>query len=162
MFVVVDEIETVLRMRADIREKSLPAFKGLLWLFTGTPEFYESPKGVAGLTPLHQRIYFRQTGNFVNLRQPQLELTPFDKQKLFDVSLRLRKIYPCSDQQRLFTHVSDDFIDTLVDKITDGFGGKLEIVLRQFLREFSVVIKPLPITFVSNSKTFPQMISTKP
>ena len=32
--------------------------------------------------------------------------------------------------------VSDDFLDQLVDKVTEGFKGDVGVVPRQFLREF--------------------------
>ncbi|MGK5091073.1 BREX system ATP-binding protein BrxD [Deltaproteobacteria bacterium TL4] len=144
--VVVDEIETILRMRGDIREKSLngirqildatPEFKGLFWLFTGTPEFYDNKKGVAGLMPLHDRIGFSKSGGFVNIKQPQLELKPFDRQRLQDVALHLRELYPSLNKQRVIHEVSDPFITNLVDKITSGLGRQVGIIPRQFLREF--------------------------
>lgn len=146
LVVAVDEMETVLRMRTDIREKSLngirqildasPEFKGLFWLFTGTPEFYDSRKGVAGLAPLHDRITFRSSGGFINVRQPQLELTPFDSQRLREVALRLREIYPVEDMQRLHQLINEDFIHKLAAQVTEGFGGDVGIIPRQFLREF--------------------------
>ncbi|PKL77923.1 MAG: BREX system ATP-binding protein BrxD [Candidatus Melainabacteria bacterium HGW-Melainabacteria-1] len=146
LVVAVDEMETVLRMRTDIREKSLngirqildasPEFKGLFWLFTGTPEFYDSRKGVAGLAPLHDRITFRSSGGFVNVRQPQLELTPFDNQRLREVALRLREIYPGADRSRLHQLIDESFIQKLAAQVSSGFGGDVGVIPRQFLREF--------------------------
>jgi len=145
LVVVVDEVETILRMRSDIREKSLngirqildatPDFKGIFWLFTGTPDFYDNRKGVAGLPPLHDRIFFRKSGDFVNIKQPQLELKPFDRARLIEVSVRLRELYPSENKNRILHHVSDDFITGLVDQITRGFGGVVGIIPRQYLRE---------------------------
>lgn len=83
LVIVIDEAETILRMRHDVRGKSLNGirqicdaadrYRGLLWLFTGTPEFFDANRGVAGLQPLHDRIKFDQQQGFVNPRQPQLE-----------------------------------------------------------------------------------------
>jgi hypothetical protein len=66
LVIVIDEAETILRMRKDSRHKSLngirqiadaaSSYPGLLWLFTGTPDFFDSRHGVAGLAPLHERI----------------------------------------------------------------------------------------------------------
>jgi hypothetical protein len=150
LVVAVDEMETVLRMRTDIREKSLngirqildasPDFKGLFWLFTGTPEFYDSRKGVAALAPLNDRIAFRATGDFINVRQPQLELKPFDEQRLREVALRLREIYPAEDSARLRQLVDESFVHRLVAQVTEGFGGDVGIIPRQFLREFVEVM----------------------
>lgn len=68
LVIVIDEAETILRMRGDVRGKSLnwirqiidaaDRYRGLLWVFTGTPEFFDTRRGVAGLTPLHDRIQF--------------------------------------------------------------------------------------------------------
>src|SRR6267143_1107907 len=83
LVIVIDEAETILRMRQDVRGKSLNGirqicdaadrYKKLLWLFTGTPDFFDTKRGVAGLQPLHDRIQFSVQNGFVSLRQPQLE-----------------------------------------------------------------------------------------
>ncbi len=140
-------METILRTRSDIREKSLngirqildaaPEFKGLLWLFTGTPDFFDSAKGVAGLAPLHDRIHFRVTGRFVNVKQPQLELKPFDRDRLIEAAMRLRELYPSDHKHRVHRHVTDDFIQRLVDRVAGGFGGDVGVAPRRFLRELT-------------------------
>jgi hypothetical protein len=65
LVIVIDEAETILRMRKDSRHKSLNgirqiadaagSYPGMLWLFTGTPDFFDSRHGVAGLAPLPTR-----------------------------------------------------------------------------------------------------------
>ena len=87
LVIVIDEAETILRMRKDSRHKSLNgirqiadaagSYPRLLWIFTGTPEFFDTRQGVAGLSPLHDRIRFLKQGHFASLRQAQLELAPF-------------------------------------------------------------------------------------
>ena len=77
LLIVIDEAETILRMRSDSRHKSLNGIRqiadaaggypGLLWVFTGTPEFFDTRHGVAGLTPLHDRIRFLKQGQ---VREP--------------------------------------------------------------------------------------------
>jgi hypothetical protein len=146
LLIVIDEAETILRMRSDSRHKSLNgirqiadaagSYPGLLWLFTGTPEFFDTRPGVAGLAPLHDRIRFLQQGQFASLRQAQLELKPFDGIRLRTVALRLRELFPCADRARLEARVSAAFIDRLVDTVTAGFRGDVGVVPRQFLREF--------------------------
>lgn len=150
LVIVIDEAETILRMRSDIRGKSLNGirqicdaadrYQGLLWLFTGTPEFFDTKRGVAGLAPLHDRIKFEKKGKFVNSRQPQLALTPFDAPRLRDVALKLREIYPTPHPDRIKNKVTTDFIERLVNKVTAGFKGDVGIVPRQFLREFINVL----------------------
>ncbi|MCC6811541.1 MAG: BREX system ATP-binding protein BrxD [Deltaproteobacteria bacterium] len=145
MVIVIDEAETILRMRKDSRHKSLNgirqiadaagSYPGLLWLFTGTPDFFDSRHGVAGLAPLHDRIHFKKDGKFASLRQAQLELTPFDAERLRAVALRLRELFPAADRQRFERAVSGAFIDRLVDEVTAGFKGDVGVVPRQFLRE---------------------------
>lgn len=145
VLIVIDEAETILRMRTDSRHKSLNGIRqisdasgdypGLLWLFTGTPDFFDNRKGVAGLAPLHDRIRFLEHGGFASLRQPQLQLKPFDAERLKLVALRLRELYPMPNRQRVITRVSDAFIDRLVAHVTAGFRGDVGVVPRQFLRE---------------------------
>lgn len=146
LVIVIDEAETILRMRTDSRHKSLNgirqiadasgSYPGLLWVFTGTPEFFDSRHGVAGLAPLHDRIRFLKQGEFASLRQAQLELRPFDAERLRAVAVRLRELYPCRDRVTIDTRVSTPFIERLVTEVTKGFKGDVGIVPRQFLREF--------------------------
>jgi hypothetical protein len=146
LLIVIDEAETILRMRSDSRHKSLNgirqiadaagSYPGMLWLFTGTPEFFDTRHGVGGLEPLHRRISFSKQGSFASLRQPQLELTPFDAERLRSVAMRLRELYPSGSRSVLEERVSLDFIDRLVAEVTKGFRGDVGVVPRQFLREF--------------------------
>ena len=146
LLIVIDEAETILRMRSDSRHKSLNgirqiadaagSYPGMLWLFTGTPEFFDTRHGVAGLEPLHRRISFSKQGSFASLRQPQLELTPFDAERLRSVATRLRELYPSGTRSALEERVSLEFIDRLVAEVTKGFRGDVGVVPRQFLREF--------------------------
>lgn len=142
--IVIDEAETILRMRTDVRHKSLNGIRqiadasggypGLVWLFTGTPDFYDSRQGVAGLTPLHERIQFMDQGGHVSLRQAQLALQPFDEKRLRAVALRLRDIYPARDRSRFEQLVTDAFIDRLIAEVCSGFRRNVGVVPRQFLR----------------------------
>jgi hypothetical protein len=144
--IVIDEAETILRMRSDSRHKSLNGirqiadasgeYKGILWLITGTPEFFDTRHGVAGLAPLHDRIRFLKQGRFSSLRQAQLELMPFDVDRLRAVALRLRELFPTADRARLEQKVSGAFVDRLVAEVTAGFKGDVGVVPRQFLRAF--------------------------
>jgi hypothetical protein len=146
LLIVIDEAETILRMRTDMRHKSLNGIRQIsdasgdypkqLWIFTGTPDFYDSKRGVAGLPPLHDRISFSSSGRFASLRQAQLELKPFDQDRLKNVAMRLRELYPAIDRGRLMERISDEFLDQLVEKVTEGFRGDVGVVPRQFLREF--------------------------
>ncbi len=146
LVIIIDEAETILRMRADSRHKSLNGirqiadaaggYRGLLWLFTGTPEFFDTRYGVAGLAPLHERIRFLKQGRFASLRQAQLELSPFDEARLRAVALKLRELFPSADRNRLDSRVSTEFVERLVKEVTAGFKGDVGVVPRQFLRVF--------------------------
>lgn len=146
LVIVIDEAETILRMRAEARGKSLNgirqildvagSYPGLLWVFTGTPDFFDTKRGVAGLAPLHDRVQFIKLSGtkIANVMQPQIELVPFDADRLRRVALRLRDEYPTAQRARLETKVSAGFIDQLVAKVTAGLAGDVGVVPRQFLR----------------------------
>lgn len=144
LVIVIDEAETILRLRQDVRGKSLNGirqiidaadrYKGLLWIFTGTPDFFDTRRGVAGLQALHDRIQFMSEGGLVTMRQPQLELKPFDRDRLKDVGLRLRQLYPAGDPNIVAQKVTPERIAGLVDEVTAGFRGDVGVVPRQFLR----------------------------
>jgi hypothetical protein len=150
LVVVIDELETILRTRSDVRAKSLnglrqiidaaKGFPGLLWIFTGTEVFFDSRKGVAGLEPLHDRIRFVESGGFVSPKQAQLQLKPFDTERLLAVALKLREVYPSRAPVRLRQLVDDDFIHRLVKEVTTGLRGDVGVVPRQFLRELITVM----------------------
>src|SRR4051812_46435908 len=144
LVIVIDEAETILRMRGDVRGRSLNGirqiidaadrYRGLLWVFTGTPEFFDTRRGVAGLQPLHDRIQFLNESGLVTMRQPQLELKPFDRDRLKDVGLRLRQLYPMGDPNIVAKKVTPERIEGMVDEVTKGFRGDVGVVPRQFLR----------------------------
>lgn len=145
LVIVIDEAETILRMRQDVRGRSLNGIRqiidaadryhGLLWVFTGTPDFFDTKRGVAGLAPLHDRIGFQKVGTSASLRQPQLELSPFNRDRLLDVALRLREIYALPDRATLERKLPPSLLERLVDSVTEGFKGDVGVVPRQFLRQ---------------------------
>ena len=144
LVIVIDEAETILRMRSDSRGKSLNGirqiidaadrYRGLLWVFTGTPDFFDKPRGVAGLPPLHDRIQFLQQGGMASLRQPQLQLSPFTPERLKEVALKLRQLYPTPDRATLEAKVGAAFLERLIAQVSEGFRGDVGVVPRQFLR----------------------------
>ena len=150
LVIAIDEAETILRMRSDTRHRSLNGIRqicdeaadwpGLLWLFTGTPEFFDSRRGVNGLAPLDQRIGFRKIGEHVSLRQPQILLRPFDEKRLAAVARLLRDLFPARDREHTANLVHDEFIAELVTEATRGFRGDVGVVPRQFLRQFGIVL----------------------
>lgn len=145
LVIVIDEAETMLRMRKDVRSKSMNGirqildmagkYKGLLWMFTGTDEFFDSRRGVAGLEPLADRIKIQVVDGFVSRRQPQLVLRPFDAARLREVAIKLRDLYPTGVPNRIQAQITDEFVAALVTKVSAGFGGDVGIVPRHFLRD---------------------------
>jgi hypothetical protein len=168
LVIVIDEAETILRMRTDVRGKSLNGirqiidaadrYKGLLWVFTGTPDFFDTKRGVAGLQPLHDRIRFMDEHGLISLRQPQLLLRPFDKVRLKDVAMRLRSLYPSGDPSVIEKKVTPEHVEQLVDEVTAGFGGDVGVVPRQFLRRlvnlFDVLSENPDAELAEPKKTF--------
>jgi hypothetical protein len=77
-----------------------------------------------------------QQGRYASLRQAQLELRPFDAERLQSVAVALRELYPTGDRPRMEELVSTAFIELLVKEVTRGFKGDVGVVPRQFLREF--------------------------
>ena len=104
---VLDEVETLQRMRSDVREKSLNAlrqlldeidggrFPGLYLVLTGTPAFFDGQQGVQRLAPLAQRLRDRLPHRPA-VRQPravQIRLPGFDRDALLELGSRVRDIY---------------------------------------------------------------------
>ncbi len=107
LVIVLDEIETIQRVRSDVREKGLNAlrqliddidsgrFPGLYLVITGTPAFYDGPQGIKRLEPLAQRLHvdFQTDARFDNPRAVQLRLTTFDHERLVKVGTKVRDLY---------------------------------------------------------------------
>jgi hypothetical protein len=146
LVIVIDEAETILRMKSDVRGKSLNAIRqivdassgypGLLWVFTGTPTFFDDRQGVKGVEALHARIRYEELNGIPSLRQPQLALKPFDRERLLKVALKLRSIHPNLPAEEAERRVPRELVEQLVDKVTEGFRGDVGVVPRQFLRTF--------------------------
>ena len=153
LVVVLDEVETITRQRRPERVKSLEVlrslvdaidkneFPGLLLLVTGTPDFYDSTQGVAGVEALHQRLHveFREDRPD-NFRMPQIRLRAFDQTRLLAVARKVKEIYPASHPDRITRLVDDALLQQMVTTVTQGFGGQIDIVPRLFLRELIQVL----------------------
>lgn len=151
--IVIDEAETILRMRGDVRGKSLNAIRqivdasssypGLLWVFTGTPTFFDDRQGVKGVEALYARIKYEELNGVPSLRQPQLALKPFDRERLLKVALKLRSLHPDLAPDAAERRLPRELVEQLVDKVTAGFRGDVGVVPRQFLRTFVNVLDVL-------------------
>ncbi len=151
LVLVLDEIETLQRVRTDVREKGLNAlrqliddidsgrFPNLYLLITGTPAFFDGPQGMQRLEPLAQRLHvdFQTEARFDNPRAVQLRLAPFDHDRLVEVGTKVRDLYSadCQAPERVRRLANQDYIEALARAITGKLGGKVGIAPRLFLKK---------------------------
>jgi len=149
LLLVLDEVETIQRVRADSREKSLNALRqliddldarvypGLYVVVTGTPQFFDGPQGVKRLPALEQRLHVDFSGpeRFDTGRATQLRLGGFDEARLLEVGRRVRALYPARHPERVAARVSDATLQQLARGITGKLGGKVGVAPRVFLRK---------------------------
>lgn len=151
LLVVLDEVETIQRVRSDVRDKSLNAlrqlidevdsgrFPGLYLLITGTPAFYEGPQGIQRLEPLAQRLHvdFQTDGRFDNPRAVQLRLPAFDLDRLCLVGCKVRDIFQQHAQSadRITQLCDDAYVRQLADAVAGKLGGKVGVAPRIFLKK---------------------------
>ncbi len=151
LVLVLDEVETLQRMRADTRERGLNAlrqlideidagrFVGLYMVVTGTPAFYDGAQGVQRLAPLAQRLHvdFGTDRKFDNPRAVQIRLMPFDQGSLVAVGKRVRDIYASMqpNEARLRAIVGDAYIEDLARAVAGALGGKVGVAPRLFLKK---------------------------
>ncbi len=151
LVLVLDEVETLQRMRSDVREKALNALRqlideidsgrypGLFLIITGTPTFFEGPQGVKRLQPLAQRLHtdFDTDARFDNPRAPQIRLQAFQKQGLNELGTKVRDIYAngSENRERILSKVDDSIISSLADGICGTLGGKVGLAPRIFLKK---------------------------
>jgi hypothetical protein len=149
LMLVLDEVETIQRVRSDSRDRSLEAlrkliddlyggrFAGLYVLITGTPAFFDGPNGVKRLPPLAQRLHvdFSGEARWDNPRDVQVRLQPFDIDRLVEVGRRVRALYPTEAPERLHQRVDDAILSGLAGAVAGRLGGKVGVAPRIFLRK---------------------------
>jgi len=150
LLLVLDEVETLQRMRGDVRDKSLNAlrqimdeidsgrFPGLYVVITGTPPFFDGPMGVQRLPPLAQRLAvdFTTDARFDNPRAVQIRLKGFDAASLCEVGCKVRDLYAeGSTSARIAQVVDDAYIEVLARAVTGNLGGKVGVAPRIFLKK---------------------------
>jgi len=151
LLLVLDEVETLQRMRGDVRDKSLNAlrqlmdeidsgrFPGLYLVITGTPAFFEGPMGVQRLAPLAQRLAvdFATDTRFDNPRAVQIRLKGFDLASLEEVGGKVRDLYAQNSEvgSRINSLADDAYITDLARAVTGNLGGKVGIAPRIFLKK---------------------------
>ncbi|MDN4612315.1 BREX system ATP-binding protein BrxD [Arthrobacter burdickii] len=151
LLVVLDEVETLQRVRGDVRDKALNAlrqlmdevdsgrFPGLYLVMTGTPAFFDGPSGVPRLPPLAQRLAtdFATDSRFDNPRAVQIRLAGFSHDSLVELGKRVRDLYsvgsPSSNRINLL--VDDDYVSDLATGVAGRLGGRVGIAPRLFLKK---------------------------
>lgn len=145
LILVLDEVETLQRMRSDVRDKALNALRqltdevtqgrypGLYVMMTGTAAFFDGPNGVQRLAPLASRLAtdFGTDARFDNPRSVQLRLSGFDETLLVKLGLRVRDMYAehSGAADRILTKVDDayvaDFARAVVGTLNVGIAPRL-------------------------------------
>jgi hypothetical protein len=146
LLLVLDEVETLQRVRSDARDKALNAlrqlvdeiyagrFPGLLLVITGTPAFFDGPQGVQRLAPLAQRLatHFDPDPRWDNPRAVQLRLPGFSIEALVELGVRVRDIY---GSPRVGDRVDDAYLGELARAVTGRLGGQVGVAPRVFLKK---------------------------
>lgn len=151
LFVVLDEVETLQRVRSDARDKALNAlrqlidevhsgrFPGLYLVITGTPAFYDGPQGVQRLAPLAQRLAtdFSTDPRFDNPRAVQIRLPGFTGERLVQLGLKVRDLYAAGagDPVRIREVADEAYIGDLAKAVGGHLGGKIGVAPRIFLKK---------------------------
>ncbi|MEW2548596.1 BREX system ATP-binding protein BrxD [Streptomyces sp. NPDC047002] len=151
LLLVLDETETLQRVRGDVREKGLNAlrqlldeidagrFPGLFLVITGTPAFYDGRQGVQRLPPLAQRLAtdFTTDARFDSPRAVQLRLPGFDLPRLGELGRKVRDLYSGAARhpERVTARVDDTYVGDLATAVTGHLGGNVGIAPRVFLRK---------------------------
>ncbi|WP_254666126.1 BREX system ATP-binding protein BrxD [Streptomyces sp. WMMB 322] len=151
LFVVLDEVETLQRVRSDARDKALNAlrqlidevhsgrFPGLYLVITGTPAFYDGQQGVQRLAPLAQRLAtdFTTDPRFDNPRAVQLRLPGFSRDSLVSLGVTIRDLYAAGAgaPERIKTLADDRYVADLAGAVGGALGGKVGVAPRLFLKK---------------------------
>jgi hypothetical protein len=151
--IVFDEVETIQRLRRPQREQSLNTLRQLVdgmvqgdhpytyMMFTGTPGFFEDRQGIPALPPLHDRIKLEHPDEpFPNPELPQIVLPRFNHRKLQAVADKVLRIYGRAYEPVDPNRVDDVLIEFMIDEVTSKFGGRVDVVPRQFLRDLVNVL----------------------
>jgi adenosylhomocysteinase len=146
--IAIDELETTQALQRNQRERSYQTLARIIdaldggrmphcyFLFTGTPSFFDSSRGIRSVTPLYDRIHVVETDNYKNPRQPQIHLSRFDNGKLELVALKVIDVYSQAYREVDRERISHRFIRAMIKKLTNRFGGRVDIIPRIFLKEF--------------------------
>ena len=151
LLIVLDEVETLQRVRSDARDKALNAlrqlidevyagrFPGVYLLITGTPAFYDGQQGIQRLPPLAQRLAtdFTTDPRFDNPRAVQIRLPGFTMDSLVTLGITIRDLYAAGAEngERVSAIADDAYIADLARAVTGSLGGKVGVAPRLFLKK---------------------------
>ncbi|MEV5483632.1 MULTISPECIES: BREX system ATP-binding protein BrxD [Streptomyces] len=151
LFVVLDEVETLQRVRSDARDKALNAlrqlidevhsgrFPGLYLVITGTPAFYDGQQGVQRLAPLAQRLAtdFTTDPRFDNPRAVQLRLPGFTSESLMNLGVTIRDLYAAgaAAPDRIRALADEAYVADLAGAVGGALGGKVGVAPRLYLKK---------------------------
>jgi len=151
LVLLLDEVETLQRIRSDARDRALNAlrqlideidqgrFPGLYLVITGTPAFFDGPQGAQRLAPLAQRLHtdFTTDARFDSPRATQLRLAGFTVDGLSEVGRRTRDLYAegANNPSRIRSSCDDDYVALLAKAVTGDLGGRVGVAPRVFLKK---------------------------
>jgi hypothetical protein len=151
LLIVLDEVETLQRVRADARDKALNAlrqlidevhsgrFPGLYLVITGTPTFFDGRQGVQRLPPLAQRLAtdFTTDPRFDNPRAVQVRLSGFTLDSLVGLGVTIRDLYTegAEAPDRITALADDSYLSDLALAVGGALGGKVGVAPRLFLKK---------------------------
>jgi hypothetical protein len=145
LLLVLDEVETLQRVRSDARDKALNALRqlvddiyagrypGLFLVITGTPAFFDGTQGVQRLAPLASRLAtdFGPDARWDNPRAVQIRLPGFTVDALVELGVKVRGLY---DGPRV-SRVDDGYLAALARAVTGKLGGQVGIAPRIYLKK---------------------------
>jgi hypothetical protein len=148
LVLVLDEVETIQRVRSDARERSLNGLRqliddlkaerypGLYVLVTGTPAFFDGPHGARRSEALTQRLHteFGKDPKFDNTRAVQVRLHPFDLDRMVEVGRSIRDLYSSENPARIATVAGEELLQELALGVAGKLGGKVGVAPRIFLK----------------------------
>lgn len=154
LVLVLDEVETLQRVRSDARDKALNAlrqlidevhsgrFPGLYLVITGTPAFYDGQQGVQRLAPLAQRLAtdFTTDPRFDNPRAVQIRLPGFTEESLTGLGATIRDLYAdgvssLGSAERIKRLADDAYLADLARAVGGALGGKVGVAPRLYLKK---------------------------
>ena len=136
LVLVLDEVETLQRVRSNVRDKALNAlrqlmdevdggrFPGLYLIITGTPAFFDGMQGVQRLPPLAQRLAtdFSADERFDNPRATQIRLPGFTQESLVELGIKVRDLYAVGADPRVGEVVDDAYVADLAQAVSGRLG----------------------------------------